>query len=303
MSEKNFNRIIFLFMILMLLVFILTANDIITTVIGVFFIIITFIGMYSNDLSAFFGKKLISKNAYYYIKNNIEFYRDVIQDYSIGELSFIFGYDIDYPKDVVAILLKLQLNKVIQITDKGISVCDGYNYKLKKSEKYVLSCIKDGHVVLPNKDCLTYLIIDEVEEDGLLKHIEFSEFKGYLFICLPIILFLIIFFLSCFTFTREFIIFNYFLAVIFFLILIFVIVGISYLINGSKYSWKLTKNGRTILTKLLGLKKYLSYFSIINKRDIKELFIWEDYLIYSVMFDLNRDIIRKYDNLVCIGDD
>ena len=48
------------------------------------------------------------------------------------------------------------------------------------------------------------------------------------------------------------------------------------------------------------LKNFLSEFSIIDKRKIEELLLWDDYLIYSVMFGLNSDIIVKYKELIVI---
>jgi uncharacterized membrane protein len=37
---------------------------------------------------------------------------------------------------------------------------------------------------------------------------------------------------------------------------------------------------------------------IINEKEIKEVKQWDDYLIYSVMFDLNSKISKELDNYI-----
>lgn len=51
--------------------------------------------------------------------------------------------------------------------------------------------------------------------------------------------------------------------------------------------------GETINENLEGLKNYLRDFSSINEKDEKSLILWEDYLIYSVIFNQNTKIARN----------
>ena len=50
----------------------------------------------------------------------------------------------------------------------------------------------------------------------------------------------------------------------------------------------------TLLEKLEGLKKYLEDFSSLENKSEEELILWEDYLIYSVIFNQNEKIIKEY---------
>lgn len=38
------------------------------------------------------------------------------------------------------------------------------------------------------------------------------------------------------------------------------------------------------------LKKYLENYSLINKREILEIYLWEQYLVYATIFNINRNI-------------
>ena len=58
---------------------------------------------------------------------------------------------------------------------------------------------------------------------------------------------------------------------------------------------KRTKKGRELNQKLEGLKNYLKDYSLMDEREAKEIELWEDYLIYSVMFGQNKKIIEEYE--------
>jgi len=55
-----------------------------------------------------------------------------------------------------------------------------------------------------------------------------------------------------------------------------------------------TEKGKEINRQLDGLKLFIKEFSNIDNKEAKYLFLWEDYLIYSVMFDINRKIQDEY---------
>ena len=45
---------------------------------------------------------------------------------------------------------------------------------------------------------------------------------------------------------------------------------------------------------LLGLKKYLTEFSLINEREIKETAIWQDYLVYATLMGIADKTIKQF---------
>ena len=57
---------------------------------------------------------------------------------------------------------------------------------------------------------------------------------------------------------------------------------------------KLLDNGRELHSKLDGLKYYIKDFTKLNVEESQSIMLWDDYLIYSVMFGINKKIINKY---------
>ena len=53
-----------------------------------------------------------------------------------------------------------------------------------------------------------------------------------------------------------------------------------------------TIQGKTIFTNLIGLKKYIQDYSAMKDRKKEDLILWEEYLIYSVMFGENNKIVE-----------
>ena len=51
-----------------------------------------------------------------------------------------------------------------------------------------------------------------------------------------------------------------------------------------------TEKGKEVNRQIDGLKLFMEKFSNIDNKDAKHLFLWEDYLIYSVIFDINKKI-------------
>lgn len=62
-----------------------------------------------------------------------------------------------------------------------------------------------------------------------------------------------------------------------------------------------TKKGEELNKKIEGLKKYIRDYSSLYEKGRKDLIIWEEYLIYSVIFDINdTTIVNEISNLIDI---
>ena len=57
-----------------------------------------------------------------------------------------------------------------------------------------------------------------------------------------------------------------------------------------------TKKGENLNKKIEGLKRYLKEFSTLKDESKDAITIWDDYLIYSVLFGQNTQIIDEYIN-------
>lgn len=56
----------------------------------------------------------------------------------------------------------------------------------------------------------------------------------------------------------------------------------------------LTKKGKSEYIKVLGLKKYIEDYSIMEKRDMEELILWDDYLVYATAFGIPTKITNRF---------
>ena len=79
-----------------------------------------------------------------------------------------------------------------------------------------------------------------------------------------------------------------------FVSLYFIIEELIYFNKG----YKRTRKGMELLNEAYGLKNYLKDFSSINKKEEKDLVLWEYYLIYAVALGVNvkleDKLIEKY---------
>lgn len=53
-----------------------------------------------------------------------------------------------------------------------------------------------------------------------------------------------------------------------------------------------TQKSKEEKERLQGLKKYLQDYSLIHKREILEIYLWEKYLAYATIFNINHNIIE-----------
>ncbi len=56
----------------------------------------------------------------------------------------------------------------------------------------------------------------------------------------------------------------------------------------------LSDKGKTELSEVIGLKKYLDEFTLIAEREIGETVIWKDYLIYATLFGIADKVIEQF---------
>lgn len=55
-----------------------------------------------------------------------------------------------------------------------------------------------------------------------------------------------------------------------------------------------TKKGKELNREIEGLKRFLKDYTLLNEKDRNEIIIWEEYLVYSVLFNQNKKIIGEY---------
>lgn len=225
------------------------------------------------------------------IKNNLseadfkneDYYRDILKEYSAAELSYIDKLKMDETKDIVATILNLKLKNKIDIINNQIIVLDSNTNKLKKTEKFILESIKDGRVKIYNPEKFKTYFVAEAAEDRLILE---TRGNGYItriaytriltFICIAILFYL------------------YQIGKVPNLLFIVLLISLYAVQHYLSSYWEAqdtlyprTEKGEALNKKIEGLKKYIMDYSNLHEKGIKDLIIWEEYLVYSVIFDIN----------------
>lgn len=245
-----------------------------------------------------------------------DYYRDILKNYSPAELSYVDDFEINIKREVVATLLKLELKKKIEIKENEILILDSNLIDLKKSEKYILSQVNNGKVNLVNGQYFKNLIREEATEDELVeRNTPISIFRGLLRrhnkkIIYSIVISIICMIASGIMEHGDFVENNETFLIIF--IIIFAISmfylagtlfasfigGFVYLILKSNSDHR-TQKGEELNKKIEGLKQYIKDYSMLDQSEREALEIWEDYLIYSIIFDINATgIAEKLSKLI-----
>jgi len=64
--------------------------------------------------------------------------------------------------------------------------------------------------------------------------------------------------------------------------------------SGGNHIKHLSEIGKEQLAEVMGLKKYLLDFSLISEREIKEITIWQDYMVYATLFGIADKVIAQF---------
>ena len=256
-------------------------------------------------LPVIIAKKVSEKNVYYEklskndIINNKQIYRDILNQYTPSELLYIDNMKYDYRKTIISTLLYLKQNKYISIKDNFIikekEVMSG---TFGKAEKIIIENIKNGKVNLDSEKLKNAVIEDSIKNGIIEANYDIKQkvvrkvvIAGILFIILLCTSFVI----SSFKVTEMSILFSFILGA-------YPIGAIIYIVNyyteNNKNPLHRTRKGEEINLKLEGLKNYIKEYSLLNTREADEIEIWEDYLIYSVMFGQNEGILNQYNQLI-----
>ena len=237
------------------------------------------------------------------VKKYKGYFRHILEGYTPAELSYIDDFNLDYPKDYIAMLLSLKNKKVIdfdEVTEKIIII--NRNVRLTTAEELILNNIVDGKLQRINDYNFSCIVQNDAFGKGILKQcVQKINLKKLGIIALFI--FLLFFFMTHIDFEVQ-----GFFAVVAFIIFFFAvfgfvgamfflpIYGIVYLVNKTSNPYVRSDAGEEINIRLEGLKNYLKDFSYMDERNSKELIIWEDYLIYSVLFNQNEKVIDEIKN-------
>lgn len=260
-------------------------------------------------LPILFFRKISKKETVYKNKTSIDFskekdyYRDLIKIYSIAELAFVDNLEINEKIVAICTLLKLKLNKVIDIDNNSIKILKQNFDDLKKSEKYLLEKCENGKIEIFPMGSFEEVVKQEAMNDGLVEipsNIKKPIFLKKIELIILFILFNLIMISLAFIFhSNE----NQFFIMYCLSFIVFVIFECFYY-NLYKHILNTTPKrsgkGEEINIKVEGLKIFLQDFGDLEDENIQALMAREEYLIYSCLFKINKEIVDNMSELVKI---
>jgi len=292
-----------------------SANEILRVsfiVIGILFLLFIFSIIANIEITAiYFGIKIAIKK---HKKDKLEkidfkndgYYKEKIPEYSPAVLSYVDDFTLD-KKDIVATLLSLELKKKIKIKDKLEVIDDTYD-GLTDNEKYIFKKAKNNDLKNVNMEEFKQVVAKEAKDKGLIeeKSVVKSRVDRLLWSSVGISVALMV---IVFAFLNNYImLINNDTAIIICFVCVFIIITCAMVVPCaviayiSHYSILRTidpyirsKQGKEINIRLEGLKKYIKEFSTLDEKTKEYLTLWEEFLIYSVMFGTNDKIIDEVD--------
>ena len=179
-------------------------------------------------------------------------------------------------------------------------------------EKNILKSIDSGKLTINSND-ITHIVQEEgLEKNVIVLNKKYKESNlGNHSLTFVFILFLIIAIISFFEEISPQNALSSFLERYSFVIGIILIIAIFMSLIHLLYIKKLQENrkkdpyfrtskGEEINEKLEGLKEYLKDYSDIKNKTAEEITLWDDYLIYSIIFKQNNIAIQKYLNHIIV---
>lgn len=231
-------------------------------------------------------------------KDDVKYFRDIISKYSPSVLSYIYDFNVG-KNELIATLLMLELKGKIKIEEK-ITILNSDYKDLEQNEIYVLNAVKNCKLKKFDFDEYKKVVCEDSLNNNLLKKKGNRSKYITVFFLITIVITIILFYYS---FIKMMIISNSnSIEIVDFIlpIVAMVIVSMSpvFLLAYVFFYHKFQVNdpyirnseGKSLYIKLNGLKNFLTDFSNIKNKSKEELILWEDYLIYSVLFDLNTKL-------------
>ena len=234
-----------------------------------------------------------------------DYYRDKVDNYSPGLLMYLKNNDFDFNKVFVAILINLYNKKYINFNDNKIVIINNDWENLSKDEVYILESIKSNNLKYAFKDkknrkYLKRLIKDELKKYYLIKNIITKKYDKFFNIVFSI-LFILLFTISLLNFigndhnnTFDFI----FSLLLYGLSFVVGVISSNIYNYFKKNSYRRSEKAIEIAVKLECIKKYIIDFSILKDRNINEVELWDDYIIYTVMLDIDGNINRSINSVI-----
>lgn len=249
---------------------------------------------------------------------NKEYYREILESNSPMVIGFLDDLKIN-KNLVIAQLLHMKGRGIITIGD-GMMKRNDKNIKVKLSliDKHILNQMHNEKLSIKNINVFIKSFETIVKKEAKKQHLvklyktnprikklkNINMIQAYILMCIGV--WMVVPYLSMeiqeISRVLDIIFGSIILLLIIYPLICYCIKSFAsgYISSRGENDCKRTKKGIEINNKLEGLKNYISDFSVLSEREAKEIKLWEDYLIYSVMFGQNKKIVKEYEKYIMI---
>ena len=238
-------------------------------------------------------------------KKNDKYYRNQLQEQSVAVLGYIKDFSTD-TNDLTATILSLQLKNKLKIENKKITVINNNIEGLDNNEIYVLESL-DKNIPI---DLVSFSnkVLEDCHKNNLLEDKGNSKKQLIKKVILSILFIVIINIISVvapilmtlLSKDPSSILTMIFLIIIFGCFMLdfiapFIIIPriVVYNMANKANPYVRSKTAQEVNDKLNGLEHFLKDFTIIKDRTSKEIDLWQEYLIYSIIFNQNDDVSKE----------
>ena len=230
--------------------------------------------------------RIIKKYESKYEFTKYEYYRDIVGDISPAILSVIYNRHINIEDQIIATIVYLEEKHIIYFKDNKITIVDN-SVTLLEHEKIIIEYV--NNIIDYNKFYKKYrfaLINDlENQEYIVIKSKDIFDMTELIKIIILWIIISLIIVMPVIISISEIGIFLV-LAYIF----AFLSIPIYEFITKKINPFVRTKKALELSSKLNGLKNFLQDFTLINTKKIEEVKLYNDYIIYGIIFDLKGSL-------------
>ena len=230
-----------------------------------------------------------------------DYYREKLDNYSPAILMYISKKRYDFKKVFIANILNLINKKYISIIDNRLTVINDDYSNLSDDESYILRHIKDKDInkVYANrnsKKIMEEVIKINVDSTGLLTKIKdfdkmYNKYNSFLSISLIVVV--LISFLNLFgTSSKDIVGALKGMGLYFSTGIILVICSVISQKLFNKF-YKRSETAIEMSVKLGCLERFIKDFSELKDKSIDEIALWDDYMIYTIMLDIDGEINKS----------
>lgn len=248
----------------------------------------------AKSIQMIIGNLRIKNQSEKITKNDEEkykYFRDKLQDLTIGEIGYLYNKS-NIDELIAATLESLKLRNIIKIEEKKII----YNQKhiLSLEEEYLInnaSAMKTESFKRKFKEKINQSLVKKGYIENRTRISEIIDHK----LVLTVMPFLLSYGIGLNYENKAKFSMNMICFLSFFII--FGIYALQCNLADKKICIR-TKLGNELYLKLLGLKNFLNDFGSFEKKDLDEIALWEEYILYAIILNcsdaLDKDLKEEY---------